>query len=463
MSIREELRKKGYQIGDYLLKVSKDEMEAFLEAATVPSPEEWEKIRQELSKIGLSGILEKPEVLEGRIVVARGKPPDPGEDGRLELLVDLSHGPKKVDKDRVDFREMNLVVSVKAGTPVVRRIPPRPGQPGYNVWGEVIPPPPVKDVTFSYGEGLKPDARNEVLIAERDGCLVEKQGKLTLVSVYTLEGDVDWESGNVHFYGQKLTITGEVKRGFKVLAEGDVEIGGGVEDGAEIRVKGNLVIGGLVHGENTYIEATGRAEIKAIEYARVKVEGSLTVKDYILQARVTTLKSLSVVEEKGLVAAGEVQVGEGAVIRIAGNDSFVPTHIKVGYPAEVLEEMEKIKEQLAILDETTEKLRKAVALGMKLQKEGKLTPEKAKILKKVQALFREKIREQADMQEKLKKMEEDLQGYTRHTLQILEKVYPGVKVQIGLYEFQVKNEMSGPGEFYWEEGRIKFRPLSQES
>ncbi len=460
MNAREEAKKKGYPLNDrYLLKVSKDEMEAWLEGG-IPGEEEWSEIRKSLSGLGLQGLLEKPEITQdGRVVVARGKPPVPGKDGRLEFLVDLSHGPRKIDKHRVDLREMNLVVSVKAGTPVVRRIPPQPGQPGYNVWGEVLTPPPVKDVEFEYGEGLKPDDRNEVLIAERDGCLVEKQGKLAVEPVYTLEGDVGWESGNVRFCGEKLTVTGSVRRGFKVLAKGEVEIQGGVENEAEIEVEGHLIVRGLVHGEGTVIRVSGKAVLGSVEYATVEVSGDLTVKDYVLQARVKVGRQLVAIENRGLVAAGEVEVGEGARLRVAGNDSFVPTTIKVGSPPQVLDEIERLKAELALLDETTDKLRKAVALGLKLKKEGKLAPDKARILAKLQKLLGEKMLAQADLQEALKKKEEELQAYSRHTLQILDKVYPGVKVFIGKYEYQVKSELSGPGEFYLEDGKVKFRSL----
>jgi len=303
MGVREELQKKGYQVGNFLLRTSREEMEVWVEGG-VPEGEAWEELRRQMQELGITGILERPEVREdGRTIVARGTPPVPGEDGRLELLVDLSHGPRKVDKHRVDFREMNLVVSVPAGTPVVKKIPPRPGQPGHNIWGEVISPPPVKDVDLLPGEGFRVDQENQVLIAEKAGCVVEKQGRLAIEPTYTLEGDVDWESGNIRFFGEKLTITGGVKRGFRVEAEGEVEIGGGVEDAARIVVRGNLTIGGLIHGEETYIECSGSAILHSVEYATVKVGENLLVRDYLLQARVRVGRNLTVVEGRGLVAA----------------------------------------------------------------------------------------------------------------------------------------------------------------
>jgi len=461
VGVREEARKKGYPLNDrYVLRVSPDEMEAWLEGG-IPDEKEWPKLRQSLSELGLSGLLEHPEPApDGRVIVARGNPPVPGQDGRLEFLVDLSHGPRKIDEHRVDLREMNLVVSVRAGTPVVRRIPPQPGQPGHNVWGEVLTPPPVKDVEFVHGEGLRPDERNEVLIAERDGCLVEKQGKLAVEPTYTLEGDVGWESGNVRFCGEKLTVTGSVRRGFKVLAKGEVEIQGGVEDEAEIEIEGNLSIGGLVHGAGTVVRVSGNAVLGSVEYATVEVEGSLVVRDYILQARIKVGKRLEVVEGRGLVAAGEIVVGESAVLKVAGNDSYVPTRISVGRPPTILAEIEKLRGELALLDETTEKLRRAVALGLKLKKEGKLSPEKARILAKLQKLFGEKMLAQADLQEKLRKKEEVLASPGKHSLQVLERVFPGVTVGIGNYELAVKEELQGPLEFYLEDRKVRVRSLS---
>ncbi|QJA06073.1 DUF342 domain-containing protein [Thermosulfurimonas marina] len=462
MSVREELQKKGYQVGNFLLRTSKEEMEVWVEGG-IPEGENWEELKRQMEDLGITGILERPEVREdGRVIVARGTPPVPGEDARLELLVDLSHGPREVDKHRVNFREMNLVVSVRAGTPVVKKIPPRPGQPGHNIWGEIISPPPVKDVDLIPGEGFRLDQENQVLIAERSGCVVEKQGRLSIEPTYTLEGDVDWESGNIRFFGEKLTISGGVKRGFRVEAEGEVEIGGGVEDAARIVVQGNLTIRGLIHGEKAYIECSGDAVLHSVEYATIKVGGNLTVRDYLLQARVKVGRNLTVVEGRGLVAAGEIQVGEEATVKVAGNDSFVPTVFRIGAPPDLYEEIEHLRGELSLLDETTEKLRKAVALGLKLKKEGKLTPEKLKILAKLQKVYGEKLRAQAEAQERLREKEEALKAYGEYTFKILERAFPGVRVFIGRHEHQVKELLQGPGEFYLEEGQVKFRPLSQE-
>ncbi len=460
MSLREELKRKGHPLGSYLVRVSRDEMEVYLEGPREPSPEEWAEIKKELSSWGLVGILEKPEVEKDRVVVARGKPALPGEDGRLEFLIDLTQGPRNRDEHAVDLREVNALISVKAGTPILRKIPPKPGHPGFNVWGEVLSPPPVKEAAFNYGEGLAPDEKNELLIARISGCLIEKQGRLTLTPTYVVEGDVDFGVGNIRFYGEKLVVTGSVRRGFKVQVEGQLEIQGGVEDETQISVTGDLILKGLLHGESAQVEVLGKAWMRAIEYAQVRVHGDLEVEEYILQARVQVEGRLKVRGDPGLIAAGETEVGQEAQVKVLGNDSYVCTWVKVGHPPAIFKEIEELNQERLLLDETTEKLRKALQLGLKLQKEGRLSPEKAQILKKVQGLFREKMLAQASIQEKLQEKETALKEYLKYTLQVEKKVYPGVRVAIGPYEYQVRQLLEGPGEFALEEGRIKFKPLT---
>ncbi|WP_297058643.1 FapA family protein, partial [Thermosulfurimonas sp.] len=122
-------------------------------------------------------------------------------------------------------------------------------------------------------------------------------------------------------------------------------------------------------------------------------------------------------------------------------------------------EIERLKEELVLLDEATEKLHQALSLGLKLKKEGRLTPDKARLLSKIQKVFREKVLAQANLQEKIKEKEEALQAYTQHTLKVLDRVYPGVRIAIGRYEYEVRKEIPGPVEFFLEGKTVKSRPL----
>jgi uncharacterized protein (DUF342 family) len=61
--------------------------------------------------------------------------------------------------------------------------------------------------------------------------------------------------------GKKLTIQGDVKFGFKVIVEGDLELRGCTENKVKIEVKGNFLADGVIRGEGTTVEVWGEAKI----------------------------------------------------------------------------------------------------------------------------------------------------------------------------------------------------------
>ncbi|MBX6422523.1 FapA family protein [Thermosulfurimonas sp. F29] len=468
--------------GGYQLRTSPDGMEAWLEPP--PSPAEYPSLREKLKEVGLTGLLDPPVREDGRLIVARGRPPEPGEDGKIEFLVDFSRGPREISPHRVDWREVNALVSVPAGTVVARITPPTPGIPGLTVWGEPVPAQPgrkirireelpstdqdlaaVEDlikteekggqVDLTLGPGLIYDSREGTIVA-REGGFLELRGKhLRLYPVYTLGGDVDWTTGNIRFYGKKLTIKGTVRRGFLVESAGDLEIHGNVEDGVRIQTGGSLIVQGIVKGERIEVHAEREAFLNIVEYASVKVRGNLTVSGYLLQARVIVGGMLSVMGKEGILG-GEVFVEGSAVVSVLGSPAFVKTLIKVGYNYEVAEEVKKLEEEFSRLDEVTDRMKEALVQGIRLARAGRLTPEKRVIVEKLYQVLKKRILEMADIKERIKALETRLDKGDFAFLQVTMRAYPNVVVGIGKNAILLKKE-HGPGIFRLEGAKIAFR------
>ena len=473
--------------GGYQLKTSPDGMEAWIEAPSgkVLSYQDFSLLKEQLQTVGLQNLLDPPIFEDGRLIVARGQPPQDGEDGKIEFLIDFSRGPREISPHRVDWREVNALVSVPAGTPVAKVRPPSPGIPGLTVWGEPVPSKPGKKVHIKIesrgedqeieaiekelaelegrkvkadlilGPGLKCEIKEGLIVAQEGGFLELKGRYLRLYSVYTLGGDVDWSTGNIHFHGKKLVITGSVKRGFKVETLGDLEIRGNVEDGTTIKAEGALVILGIVKGEHVEIWAGKEAVLNIVEYASLKVKGNLNVTGYLLQVRAIVGGMLSVVGENGIVG-GEVFVEGSATVSVVGSPAFVRTLIKVGYNYEVAEEVEKLEKEFSKLDEVTDKMKDILVQGIRLAKAGKLSPEKKKILQKLYLILKKKILEMADVKEKIKNLEKHLDKGEYALLQITVKAYPNAIVGIGKYAISLRKE-HGPGVFCLEGKKIVFR------
>ncbi|MDN5325535.1 MAG: uncharacterized protein PWP41_230 [Moorella sp. (in: firmicutes)] len=188
------------------------------------------------------------------IVVARGQPPQPGEDGRVECLFSTAVADRVEvgEEERVDYREMMVRTSVAIGELLAVKVPPRPGKPGKTVTGKVISPPEPRDVELVAGKGT------EVIDGLR--CIAREEGRpqlrgrvfIDIIPVLLHQGDVDLSSGNLKFKGG-INITGNVTETMQVVASQDVEIGGDVTQatvnaGGSITVRRNCIGSTLVAG-----------------------------------------------------------------------------------------------------------------------------------------------------------------------------------------------------------------------
>jgi uncharacterized protein (DUF342 family) len=73
-------------------------------------------------------------------VVAQGREPVNGEDGRLDFTVNREKQVGDLQKDgSMDFRALNLVQTVARDSLIARRYPPTPGSPGMTLFGKELP------------------------------------------------------------------------------------------------------------------------------------------------------------------------------------------------------------------------------------------------------------------------------------------------------------------------------------
>lgn len=181
----------------------------------------------------------------GEIIVARGQPPQPGEDGRVEYLFPTA-GANRVEvgeEERVDYREMVIRASAAAGDLLAVKVPPQPGKPGQTVTGKVITPPEPRDVELVAGRGTAViDGQRCVAREEGQPQLHQRRGQVVIdiIPVLLHRGDVNLASGNLKFKGG-INITGNVTETMQVAASQDVEISGDVTQ-ATVKAGGSIII-----------------------------------------------------------------------------------------------------------------------------------------------------------------------------------------------------------------------------
>ncbi|WP_172251195.1 FapA family protein [Saccharibacillus deserti] len=170
--------------------------------------------------------------------IAEGLVPVPGSHGRFQTPIEkeTQHAfPRKREDGTVDYREIREFPTASEGQILGVIVPPVPGVPGINIKGESVEAPPVYPIVPMKGEGTAWTDDDSRSVALRSGMpQIRQQGyqvKVSIIPKLMHGGDVDLSSGNIHF-------------------QGDVEIGGSVQDGMKVDTSGSILVRGNVNMAN---------------------------------------------------------------------------------------------------------------------------------------------------------------------------------------------------------------------
>jgi uncharacterized protein len=349
------------------------------------------------------------EVAEGahrgeKVVIASGTPMQEGTNGRLEWFIDLSKvgKPKELEDGSVDMRELQFDCNVRKGAPVVRIIPPVYGINGTTVFGIPVESPKVWSARISLGDGVEFDAeRPDHVVASIDGAVYYDGKELNVRDRKNITGDIDYTTGNVTFNGD-LHISGSVRSGFSVVAEGNITIGGDVED-AEIRCGGILLInGGAIGSGNGKITSTGAIRLHHVSHFTVESSDDIKVIEDVLHSMITadgTVSAKSIVggEAKGFAVAAEA-LGSGSEVR---------TVVDIGSISQLSKERYSLLREFGILTkrrvELFDDLFQIVRDGM--DENGKLGNGDLELLRNMKNTTVKSIRKAGEIQNRLEKID----------------------------------------------------------
>ena len=456
--------KKGIPVldGRFKLVVSPDGLKAYLVPQLPgerPTKDDLQILSAILKEEGITyGLLKIPELEGTSWLLARGEPAKPGEDARLKFLVDLRSGPRQ-NGGRLNYREMNTLVCVSEGEIIAQKIPPTPGVPGRNVFGEEIPAPSGRDIPLKLGKNVLFDRNSGLVLAETAGVVRFEKNRFEVWPDFVIQGDVNWDVGNINFKGRKLTITGHVRRGFKLRVEGDLEIQGSVEDEVEIEVVGNLTIKGLAHGKNLKIKCWRKASLNEVEYARLEISQNLEINEYLLQARASVGGDLLATKGVGALVGGQYLVRGQVVARILGSGGQAKTLVHAGYDASKMAKLEEVEEKLFLLQREKRPLVLSLRKGLELLRAGKLPPHKLLVLEKAKERLQNFLLEERKLKGERERLLSEIENLEEQQVIVLSRVFPGVTIGIGRQTFTVTRTLER-GAFFLKGKQILFRPLN---
>jgi uncharacterized protein (DUF342 family) len=408
------------------------------------------QIKYGLDHAKLSEIVAAPPLFfQSKTVIARGTPPAPGVDGYIRLFYDLSNDTKRpVEQEdgKVDFKEVMSISNVRKGQLIAELIPALPGTPGQAVTGEIIHAKDGKEARFKVGKNVVMDPKQTALYAATDGMVAQTdRDKINVFPVYEVNGDVDYNTGNIEFFGT-VVIRGSVLSGFKIRASGDIRITGSVE-GADLEAEGSIEISAGILGHNKgVIRAGKRVKSSFIQDATVIAE-EVIVSLSIMHSYVHATHSVICKGSKGLIVGGVIQAGEYVEARTVGNSMSTVTVIEVGVLPEMRNELVQLRTQLRAMNENIEKSEKVLALLDHQAASGQLTPEKVSMRVKLNHTKKQYLEEQGSFKERVLEIEKSLEDSEKAKVEVVSTIYGGAKIVIGRYTKFIKDPVS----------RIKFQ------
>ena len=407
--------------------------------------------------------------------VAIGKEAVDGTDAKIKPLVQSAQDrllrPKEREDGSVDMRDFGDLVCVKVGDPLAKKIPLTEGVKGFTVTGTPLEPTAGDDIELKVGDGTRISAKNEnVLVSEKVGLPRFIDNGMEVDDVYSID-NVDVSSGNVKFEGSVL-ISGDVNEGMKVIASGDITIGGFVES-ALIEAGGDITISGGIIGrkqdvENTAVTdcqmsaniiAQGNVFAKYCQYAEIYSGGDLRIENQLMHSILNIDGQLWVGSEdkaNGKFIGGYATVGKsahaGIVGATAGSNTIVKFEKRIDEFKDLLVEIdERIKSE----DKTSNELQNALNKMRKLPK----NKQDSDLMTKIYNSYKSHTQELAKALESKQQIDEAMQSYmTTVCIEATEKLYQGVELIVGDFKDRSKREY-GPRRMMYKERKIIIDPI----
>ena len=407
--------------------------------------------------------------------IATGKLAINGKDAEIKPLVESLQSrvlrPKKREDGSVDMRDLGDIACVKVGDPLAKKVPLTSGKIGYTVTATPLSPEPGNDIALVSGEGTTISPKNEnILVSEKVGLPKIIPNGMEVDEIYQIK-DVSVASGNINFTGSVI-IEGDVNEGMKVIASGDVTVGGFVES-AMIEAGGDITIKAGIIGRKHDIEKTkitdvnmsvsvnakGNIYAKYCQYAQINCGKDIRIENQLLHSIINVKGNLNVgTEEKsngtligGFIKAG-THVSAGVVGATAGSNTIVSFDNEM---SKLKEQMLDIESRLKIEKDKTTELKTASDKLKELPKDKK----KPEVLKKVISAYQVHANRMGAILLEKENQDKAIQSYMESIyVEATEKLYHGVQLIIGDYKDSSRRQY-GPSRMLYKERKIHIEPL----
>ena len=363
-------------------------------------------------------------------LVAQGKPPRPGEDGKVTELFQRRKNMRLEVQDgsQVDFGQDVQLQPIRKGTAICLIRPPREGSSGMDVTGQELPSPPVAGADVPQGQNTVIGRGGQALTAGEDGILYIENDRFCIHAQKIIDGNLDQFQGTLRISGN-LYIGGNVDGGVEIEASGDIVINGKVGQASVTSTGGTIRVQQGIYGTSgkTVLSAACQVQSPTLELAEIEA-GTSVIADTILNCAIRCGGTVYVMSGRGLIVDSQIQAGDSVLCLRVGNLAGGRSRFSVGYPPHIPESWRRIKEELTTVQSTFEKLWKPIVV---LKRKGsRISDEEKALLDRLVEQRELYIERREALAAELKVVSRALDRKSKGRIRC-EKLHPFLDVQIG--------------------------------
>jgi len=392
---------------------------------------------------------------ETRLVVAQGIPPQRGADGRLDWegefgptgeppppppesedagATPAAPDPNDDDAPPINYYEQSPFVSVKEGEHIATLIAPEPGLPGFDVFGQRLPPLAGQPFPLRINSGVRLDALGRVKTTQA-GLLACGYNTIHVNPVLEIPGPVDFSTGNIDFDGS-VVIGDGIRDRFKVKAAESMIVSGLIE-AARIECRGNLRCeGGMAGRDAGSIDIGGDAALRYLVGVSGQVGRDLLVRREIINCRLTVARRLELAG--GALIGGEVIVDRGVKVAELGSDAAVPTVLRLGRVPVLSDLLNRIAPRLTGTDEQLRDLkqRREEALSRPDRDDGRV--------QQIDSAIEQLAAQREQLRSQMKQARTQFNARCGVDLEVFRAIHPGVTIVLPRVRIRFVETVRGP-------------------
>lgn len=295
--------------------------------------------------------------------VARGKPLQAGEDGKvIELFQRRKNMSLEIQNgSQVEFRRDMPLQPIRKGAVICLIRRPKAGADGMDVTGRVLPCPQAADAYVPQGENTAIGRGGQALMASVDGILYIENDQFCIHEQKIMDGGLDSFQGTLQISGN-LYIEGNVDGGANVEASGDIVINGKMGQGRVRSLEGTILVQQGIYGTQgkTFLSAARQVQSPVVERADVDA-GTSVIAEMISNSTIRCDGTVYAMTGRGMIIGSLIRAGDSILCLRVGNLAGERSRFSVGYPPHSPESWNQAKTELAEVQATIKKLWDTVA------------------------------------------------------------------------------------------------------